>query len=64
MAQGEAELWVQPIGEWGGGERRRALWSVYDGNGERSKQRSTRRRVRADGRLGGDLNASLSRAGR
>ena len=52
---------MQLIGEWGGGERRRARLSVCDGDGdgERSEQRSARRRVRANGQLGGDLSALL-----
>ena len=52
---------MQLIREWGGGERRWARRSVCDsdGDGERSEQRSTRRRVRANGQLGGDLSALL-----
>ena len=48
-----------PIRGWGGGERGRGRWSGYDGDGERSEQRSARRRVRANGQLGGDLSALL-----
>ena len=50
---------MQLIGEWGGGERRRARQSSCDGDGEHSEQRSTMRRVRVKGRLSGDLSALL-----
>ena len=50
---------MQLIGEWGGGERRRARQSSCDGDGEHSEQRSTMRRVRVKGRLSGDLSTLL-----
>ena len=50
---------MRPIGGWGGGECGRARRGGCDGDGERSEQRSARRRVGAKGRLSGDLSASL-----